>query len=82
MRNILTLIFTSFLFYSAQAATFIVTSNADSGAGTLREAIGFANANGTAVTDYVHFNIADQSATGRIIFVASPFANLVSKIYR
>ena len=80
MRKILTLIFTSFLFYSAQADTFIVTSNADSGAGTLREAIGFANANGTAVTDYIHFNIADQSVTGRTILVASPFADLTSKI--
>ena len=80
MRNILTLIFTSFLFYSARADTFIVTSNADSGAGSLREAIGFANANGTAVTDYIHFNILDQSVTGRTIFVASPFADLTSKI--
>ena len=80
MRNILTLIFTSFLFYSARADTFIVTSNADSGAGTLREAIGFANANGTAVMDYIQFNIADQSVTGRTILVASPFADLTSKI--
>ena len=56
MRNILTLIFSSFLFYTARANTFIVTSNADSGAGTLREAIGF----------------ADQSAIGRTIFVTSP----------
>lgn len=80
MRNILTLIFTSFLFYNARADTFIVTSNADSGAGTLREAIGFANANGTAVMDYIQFNIADQSVTGRTILVASPFADLTSKI--
>lgn len=80
MRNILTLIFTSFLFYTAQADTFVVTSNANSGAGSLREAIGFANANGTAVVDYIHFNIADQSIAGRTIFVASPFADLTSKI--
>ena len=80
MRNILTLIFTSFLFYTAQANTFIVTSNANSGAGSLREAIGFANANGTAVMDYIHFNIADQSATGRTITITSPFADLTSKI--
>lgn len=80
MRNILTLIFISFLFFSAQADTFIVTSNADSGAGTLREAISFANANGTAVMDYINFNIADQSTAGRTIAVASPFADLTSKI--
>ena len=80
MRKILTLIFTSFLFYFARADTFIVTSNADSGAGTLREAIGFANANGTAITDYIQFNIADQSEAGRTINLQSEFPALTSKI--
>lgn len=80
MRNILTLIFTSFLFYSARADTFIVTSKAESGAGTLREAIGFANANGTAVTDYIQFNIADQSEAGRTINLQSELPALTSKI--
>lgn len=80
MRNILTLIFTSFLFYSARADTFIVTSNADSGAGTFREAIGFANANGTAVTDFIQFNIADQSEAGRTINLHTELPTLTSKI--
>ena len=57
--------------FTAQANPSIVTSNANSGAGTLREAIGFVNANGTAVVDYIHFNIADHSATGETIFVTS-----------
>jgi len=38
------------IFYTAFADTFIVTSNADSGPGTLREAITLANANGTDAT--------------------------------
>ena len=80
MRNILTLIFTSFLFNSAHADTFIVTSNADIGAGTLREAIGLANANGTAVIDYIHFNIADQSEAGRTINLQSELPTFTSKI--
>ena len=80
MRNILTLIFTSFLFYTARADTFIVASNADSGAGTLREAIGFANANGTAVTDYINFNIADQSEAGRTINLQTELPTLTSNI--
>ncbi|UPK66693.1 gliding motility-associated C-terminal domain-containing protein [Chitinophaga filiformis] len=40
-----------------KAATFIVTSNADSGPGTLRDAITKANSNGTAVKDYIYFNL-------------------------
>jgi hypothetical protein len=68
------------IFYAAQADTFIVTSNADSGPGTLREAIGFANANGTAVTDYIHFNIVDLSEAGRTINLQSELPTLTSNI--
>ncbi|SDF51201.1 gliding motility-associated C-terminal domain-containing protein [Chitinophaga filiformis] len=39
------------------AANFIVTSNADSGPGTLRDAITKANSNGTATKDYIYFNL-------------------------
>ncbi|MBC7867743.1 MAG: hypothetical protein H7X88_09425, partial [Gloeobacteraceae cyanobacterium ES-bin-316] len=80
MRNFFALILTSFLISSARADTFIVSSNADNGAGTLREAIGFANANGTAVVDYIHFNIADQSEAGRTINLQSELPTLNSKI--
>lgn len=41
----------------ASAATFTVTSTADSGAGSLRQALIDANANGTATEDLVQFNI-------------------------
>lgn len=65
---------------SCFADTFVVTSNADSGPGTLREAITLANANGTTIVDYIHFNIADQSEAGRTISLASRLPSLTSSI--
>lgn len=67
-------------FQKSYADTFIVTSNADSGPGTLREAITLANANGTAVTDYINFNISDVSIIGRTITILSTLPALSSKI--
>jgi len=65
---------------AAKAGTFIVTSNADAGPGSLREAIGLANANGTAVPDLIQFNIADQSEAGRTINLQSELPTLTSNI--
>jgi gliding motility-associated-like protein len=42
---------------SLRAAVFTVTSKADSGPGTLREAITRANSNGTATKDFIYFNL-------------------------
>ena len=47
----------------------MVTSNADSGPGTLRDALTQAAANGSAVQDSIHFNLADTSAAGRTITI-------------
>jgi hypothetical protein len=74
------LFFTLFVRLTALAATFIVTSNADSGPGTLREAITMANANGSTLTDTIVFNIADVSEAGRTIIPMSELPNLSSKI--
>ncbi|HEY4289227.1 MAG TPA: gliding motility-associated C-terminal domain-containing protein [Puia sp.] len=49
------------------AATFIVTTNADSGPGSLRDALTQASGNGIASPDLITFNIADQSQSGRTI---------------
>jgi hypothetical protein len=54
---------------SAQAADFSVTSIADTGTGTLREALTLANA--TADTDSISFAIPEEQATGGV-FVISP----------
>lgn len=67
-------------FYPALAGVFIVSSNADSGPGTLREAVTLANANGNTVTDYINFNIADVSVAGRTILLLTALPDLSSNI--
>ena len=47
--------------FKAYSAVFIVTSNADSGHGTLREALTLAAANGSATIDYINFNLPGTS---------------------
>lgn len=65
---------------SALATTFTVTTNADSGPGSLRDAITQAAANGTATADLIVFNIADQSRAGRTITLASALPALTSSL--
>ncbi len=65
---------------SSFATTFTVTSNADSGPGTLRDAINQAAANGVATADIITFNIADQSQAGRTITLASALPDLSSNL--
>lgn len=60
------------------AATIVVTSNADAGPNTLRDAITQAIANGGANT--ITFNIADVSRAGRTITLASALPNLPSNL--
>ena len=60
------------------ADTFIVTSNADNGAGTLREAIQKARDNGTSVTDTILFNLANLSRADRTIVLDSTLPLLSS----
>jgi gliding motility-associated-like protein len=74
---------TLFLFcctLSSLATTFTVTSNADSGPGTLRDALTQAAANGQATTDIITFNIADQSQAGRTIALLSALPDLSSNL--
>lgn len=61
-------------------AVFVVTSNADSGPGTLRDALTKAAANGTAEKDYINFNMADPSETGRTITVFSSLPRVTSNL--
>ncbi|TWJ02255.1 gliding motility-associated-like protein [Mucilaginibacter frigoritolerans] len=51
------LVLFTFICNAAFAVTFIVTSNADSGPGTLRQALLDAAANGTLPTDIITFNL-------------------------
>ncbi|SEN39320.1 hypothetical protein SAMN04488505_11043 [Chitinophaga rupis] len=64
----------------AKADTFIVTTKADSGPGTLRDAINKANANGTAATDYIHFNLPGTTLDDRTIRINAELPTLSSNI--
>lgn len=62
------------------ANTFTVTSSADSGAGSLRDAITQCVTNGTIVRDSIVFQIADNSLPGRTITLLSPLPALTSNM--
>ena len=79
-KRLTALLFAFMLSLSAFADTFIVTSNADSGQGTLREAITMANANGTGTIDYIHFNIAELTFNARIINLVTELPDISSNI--
>ena len=68
-----------FLFQKSDATTFVVTSNADSGPGTLREAIQLAANNGTTDYDYIYFNLTGSTLSARTIQQTGTFT-LSSKV--
>ncbi|WP_426581747.1 gliding motility-associated C-terminal domain-containing protein [Mucilaginibacter sp. R-33] len=76
------LFITIFLFISFKSfsAVFTVTSNADSGPGTLREALTLAAANGSAEKDYIYFNLPDLSEAGRTITLFTQLPDVSSNL--
>jgi gliding motility-associated-like protein len=80
IRILLTVLLLTFLTIPALPATFYVTSNADNGTGTLRDALTQAAANGTTTTDYIFFNLADQSMGGRTIDLLTELPVLSSNL--
>ncbi|MEO7213746.1 gliding motility-associated C-terminal domain-containing protein [Mucilaginibacter sp.] len=66
--------------FSAKAAVFTVTSNADSGPGTLREALTLAAANGSTEKDFIYFNLPDVSEAGRTIILQTELPNVSSNL--
>ena len=78
MKLTLTLLLLTYTF-SVLATTFTVTSNADIGPGSLRDAINQAAAN-SATPNLIVFNIADQSRAGRTITIASTLPNLPANL--
>ncbi|SDT66445.1 gliding motility-associated C-terminal domain-containing protein [Mucilaginibacter mallensis] len=71
-----------FLFFCLRGfcAVFVVTSNADSGPGTLRDALTQAAANGSTEKDYINFNLPDLSEAGRTITLLSLLPNVSSNL--
>lgn len=79
-RSLLLALSLLFITIASKAAVFIVTSNADSGPGTLREALTLAAANGSAEKDYINFNLPDLSEAGRTITVQTQLPNVSSNL--
>jgi gliding motility-associated-like protein len=65
---------------AARAETFTVTSKADSGPGTLREAITKASANGTAEVDHILFNLPGTDRASRTIQLFTELPPLSSNL--
>lgn len=76
------LFFLLFLILSLRtfSAVFVVTSKADSGPGTLREALTKAAANGSATKDYIKFNLPDLSEAGRTILLTTQLPDVSSNL--
>ncbi|HTK21607.1 MAG TPA: gliding motility-associated C-terminal domain-containing protein [Mucilaginibacter sp.] len=79
-RNILTIFLILILHSKAFSTVFTVTSNADAGAGTFREALTQAAANGNAVKDYIYFNLSDVTVAGRTITILSALPGISSNL--
>ena len=80
-RKILLSLFVLFPFNARVLATvFTVTSNAESGAGTLTDALTQAAANGSATKDYINFNLPDLSEAGRTIIITGLLPEISSNL--
>lgn len=80
LKRIITLFLFLFCFTRAFPAVFVVTNNADSGTGTLREALTLAAANGSAVPDIITFNFSDVSIAGRTITTVTNLPDLSANL--
>jgi len=82
MRKFVMLVFFFLCFshFCAFSENIIVTSNADSGPGTLREALNRAGVNGTGERDRILFNLPDQSEAGRTIVLLSQLPEVSSNL--
>jgi hypothetical protein len=79
-RKIILLLLLAFLGDRLFAATFTVTSNADSGPGTLRQALLDAAANGTAATDYIYFNLPGITQADLTIDLQSQLPDVTANV--
>lgn len=79
----LTFLFFSLLFlisFRSKSEVFTVTSNEESGTGTLREALTRASVNGVAEKDFIFFNLPDLSEAGRTIVINGRLPNVSSNL--
>ena len=71
IRKLLLFVLLVFACNNLFAAIFTVTSNADAGLGTLRQALADAGANGTTTIDYIYFNLPGGTPADFTITVLS-----------
>ena len=62
------------------AETIIVTNNANSGVGSLREALTKASENGITTQDIIEFNLPDRTESGRTITLLSELPDVTSNL--
>src|ERR1700759_2328552 len=62
------------------AANFVVTSNADSGPATLRQALSDAAANGTATTDLISFTLPGAGQAAITITLLSQLPDITANV--
>ena len=79
-RKIILLLLLLFVTDRLFAATFTVISNADSGPGTLRQALLDAAANGTATMDYIYFNLPGFTQADVTINLQSQLPDVTANI--
>lgn len=67
LRKVFAFLLLIFLYQHSFAEVFTVTTNSDSGAGSLRDAINKSNANGNSEIDYIYFNIPGNTTEDHTI---------------
>ena len=80
LRNLGLFLCLAFVCATASANTFVVTNNADSGPGSLRDAILQSAANGTGSSDLISFNIPYTNAASITIQLLSSLPTLTSNL--
>ncbi|WP_295668474.1 gliding motility-associated C-terminal domain-containing protein, partial [uncultured Mucilaginibacter sp.] len=80
IRKLLLFLLLFFICGNLFAATFTVTSNADAGAGTLRQALLDAIGNGTATTDYIYFNLPGNTQAALTITLQSELPDISANV--
>ncbi|BAU53323.1 gliding motility-associated C-terminal domain-containing protein [Mucilaginibacter gotjawali] len=80
IRKLLLFLLLFFIGGNLFAATFTVTSNADAGAGTLRQALLDAIGNGTAATDYIYFNLPGNTLAALTITLQSELPDISANV--
>lgn len=80
MKRLLLFILLQIIPTRVLATMFTVTSNADSGVGSLRAALMGAAGNGSLTTDSIYFNIPDQTEAGRTITLLSNLPSVSSNL--